>query len=261
MCAHTVFACGPLNKMKIQLVSDLHLEFSPYALDCTGVDVLVLAGDTHCNIGKLHEYLRRLCAQFPELRIVYVAGNHECYGKTIPATLAQLQIDHPRCFALEASSVCLSGVWFVGGTLWCYPPPEFRPEIKHSLTDFVRIHDITWQELTERFDATLDAIETVYQQHPNEAIVAVTHFGPTLQSIHPKYRKTHLEAVNRYFSNDCSAFIADTPVTLWLHGHTHSSLDYLEARTRVVVNPRGYSNKTQRHEENPEFNDRLILTV
>jgi hypothetical protein len=30
-------------------------------------------------------------------------------------------------------------------------------------------------------------------------------------------------------------------VSLWIHGHTHESFDYVVSGTRVVCNPRGYA--------------------
>jgi hypothetical protein len=30
-------------------------------------------------------------------------------------------------------------------------------------------------------------------------------------------------------------------VSLWIHGHTHESFDYVVNSTRVVCNPRGYA--------------------
>jgi hypothetical protein len=30
-------------------------------------------------------------------------------------------------------------------------------------------------------------------------------------------------------------------VSLWIHGHTHESVDYFVNSTRVVCNPRGYA--------------------
>jgi hypothetical protein len=41
---------------------------------------------------------------------------------------------------------------------------------------------------------------------------------------------------------------------LWVHGHTHSSFDYLLNGTRVVCNPRGYPLRRQGGFENPDFN-------
>ena len=78
--------------MRIQVMSDLHLELHAdggaalvEALDPTGVDVLVLAGDVAVG-DELPAALGRLCRRYPAAEIVYVHGNHEHYGQSPRAT-------------------------------------------------------------------------------------------------------------------------------------------------------------------------------
>jgi len=42
---------------------------------------------------------------------------------------------------------------------------------------------------------------------------------------------------------------------LWVHGHSHTAVDYEVAGTRVVCNPRGYPG------EETGFNPGLVLTL
>jgi Icc-related predicted phosphoesterase len=42
---------------------------------------------------------------------------------------------------------------------------------------------------------------------------------------------------------------------LWIHGHTHTSFDYMIGDTRVVANPHGYPG------ENEEFNPSVIVEI
>ena len=44
---------------------------------------------------------------------------------------------------------------------------------------------------------------------------------------------------------------------LWVHGHTHTSFDYVLLGTRVVCNPRGYIP----YEPNPDFDPRCVVEV
>jgi Icc-related predicted phosphoesterase len=66
--------------------------------------------------------------------------------------------------------------------------------------------------------------------------VVVTHHLPHRLSIHRKY---HDNALNPAFASDLDRLVR-APVALWIHGHTHESLDYLVNGARVVCNPRGY---------------------
>ena len=80
--------------MKIQLASDVHLEFGPISLDNHGADVLVLSGDI-CVAADLmdvnnedvldrfdrsttiHKFFQECCARFKH--VIYIMGNHEHY--------------------------------------------------------------------------------------------------------------------------------------------------------------------------------------
>jgi len=94
--------------MKIQLVSDLHLEFSDINIQNCGADVLILSGDIMVaqdlhdhpepantsdqrvianstglskrqqTAQRFRDFLKRCSFQFPH--VVYVAGNHEFYN-------------------------------------------------------------------------------------------------------------------------------------------------------------------------------------
>ena len=68
--------------MKIQVLSDLHIEYQPFELvKAQDADILVMAGD----IGNPHsiEY-KALVAKAANLykRVIIIRGNHEVYGYT-----------------------------------------------------------------------------------------------------------------------------------------------------------------------------------
>ena len=81
--------------------------------------------------------------------------------------------------------------------------------------------------------------------------VVVTHHLPLAMSIHEKYQRSPL---NPAFASDLSELVRE-PVALWVHGHTHESMDYTLAGTRVVCNPRGYLPL----EPNPIFDPELVI--
>jgi Icc-related predicted phosphoesterase len=81
----------------------------------------------------------------------------------------------------------------------------------------------------------------------------VTHHLPHAMSIHEKYQRS---ALNPAFASDLSELVC-APVALWIHGHTHESMDYTLAGTRVVCNPRGYLPD----EPNPGFEAGLVVEL
>src|SRR6266513_944172 len=66
--------------MRLRILSDLHLEFGDCQRPRPLADVVVLAGDIHHCAARLHWAKRA----FPNTPVVYVLGNHEFYGHSIP---------------------------------------------------------------------------------------------------------------------------------------------------------------------------------
>ncbi len=69
--------------MKLQIASALHIEFghNPELRD-VGANVLVLAGDIGCADIETVDWLHDLSSRYEA--VLYVAGNHEFYGKDVP---------------------------------------------------------------------------------------------------------------------------------------------------------------------------------
>jgi predicted phosphodiesterase len=135
--------------MKIQLVSDLHLEFADINIqNLDNVDVLILSGDI-CTAQDLHDhpapmtphdaitipdlgrmqgkaqrfrdFFKRCSFQFPH--VVYVMGNHEHYHGKLDRSATYLQDEFNgmglnNVHLLNNDTVEIDGVYFVGGTLW-----------------------------------------------------------------------------------------------------------------------------------------------
>ena len=61
--------------MKINFISDLHLEFGPMEIELGGGDILVLAGDIDIK-GRV-DWINDIAGRFNH--VIYVLGNHEFY--------------------------------------------------------------------------------------------------------------------------------------------------------------------------------------
>jgi predicted phosphodiesterase len=102
--------------MKIQVLSDLHLEFIPFQPLITDADVVVLAGDIHLGTEGL-QWAKEI---FTDKIVIYVLGNHEYYYHTTPTLIHQLRqlAIHSQVHVLENESIEIEGVKFFGCTLW-----------------------------------------------------------------------------------------------------------------------------------------------
>src|SRR5207245_1750395 len=79
-------------------------------------DVVVLAGDVEVG----HNGLNWIRAAIPQTPVIYVLGNHEFYGQTLPELTDELRqkANGTNVHVLENSRVDLGEVTFLGATLW-----------------------------------------------------------------------------------------------------------------------------------------------
>ncbi len=100
--------------MRIYVLSDLHLEFTPFVPPSVDADVVILAGDIDIGTRGLAWAQRTFACP-----ILYVAGNHEYYGGHLSRTLEKLRaLQTPRVQVLERDEVIIDGVRFLGTTAW-----------------------------------------------------------------------------------------------------------------------------------------------
>lgn len=225
--------------MRIQLVSDVHLEFGECLLPATDADVIVAAGD----IGVGLDGLSWLAADGRP--VVYVAGNHEFYGGDLQHTLAALRAaaQGTPVRVLENERVEIGGVRFLGATLWTDFNEGDRELLAHGRLTMNDYHQITLAGLLLRpqdtvavHGASLAWLERELAQPFPGPTVVVTHHAPTRLSWGSRTPSPVMHA----YCNDLDGWLAARSIDLWLHGHIHCPSDYCINGTRVVCNPRGY---------------------
>ena len=262
--------------MKIQLLSDLHLEAHPHwqATPLPGADLLVLAGD----IGSYQSGSLLADADFGLARfaprhgwptpVLFVPGNHEYDGQDFDAAHARLQEVCTRLGLvwLERQSVVLGGVRFLGTTLWSdfdalaatqAPPLQLRARDKafRAANFYLRKTGGTRADAPFLAEA-VRAQGLVCQQWLHHALftpyagptVVVSHFAPSLRSADPRYGLTPGTAG---FCNALDGWLGQA--RLWLHGHLHAPSDYQHAGCRVVANPLGYARKNEQGAYRPDL--------
>lgn len=245
--------------MKVQYMSDLHLEFGYLFLPEKVADVLVLAGDImtahgFVNVDSKRNRYRKFLDHVSRTykHVIYVGGNHELYGwkNKKKSYLAEIRRELPaNVHLLNNESIMLDGVRFAGGTLWTnFGGTEFYQNLaQHGMNDFKVFSTddaLKWHHETVAF---LDNLE------PYGRTVFVTHHAPSFLSVHPKYAGDPLNPA--YASN--LEHLMYTP--FWIHGHMHDNSDYTVGKTRVLCNPRGYPKGDA--SENPYFNPTATFEV
>lgn len=261
--------------MKIQVASDLHLEFFERQFPGYRViephpaaDVLVLAGDIHRGTEAWRAF-----ADWP-VPVICIHGNHELYrldGATVIGDYRQ-GVATGVVTPLECRQIVIGGVRFLGTCLWTDYALYGAPDDAMKLADRVLMDHqaILWrggrftpaQALALHREARAWLLEALATPFAGPTVVC-THHAPHTGSIHLDYQDNPL---NPGFISDCSELLGIP--ALWLHGHVHNSFDYVVSGTRVVANPRGYAlNRRAVAEpsaltwENPAFEPGLVIEV
>ncbi|WP_175686626.1 metallophosphoesterase [Burkholderia anthina] len=266
--------------MKVRVLSDLHLESNqPDTIAHADADLVVLAGDIHNHA----EGLRWAAETFdPAVPVVYVPGNHEYYdGEFGALETAMRDVAH----TLDNVHYLNNGVYVdprerfrvLGTTLWTdfslfgADAASLARSIEAGervMLDFKGLIQVTWphdaalhaEGEPERDFTPADAIALHRQSRAwLEARLAtpfagrtivVTHHAPHLRSLAERYAE---DLASAGFVTDMAELVRP-PVDLWIHGHTHTSFDYVtDSGTHVVCNPRGYIHRRTGELENPAF--------
>ncbi|MCQ9616679.1 metallophosphoesterase [Paenalcaligenes niemegkensis] len=277
--------------MRIQLLSDLHLEVDPGYVPqaAPDVDVLVLAGDIgshspHSALEGADFGLSRFSplltnAKWP--RVLYIPGNHEFDWLDYDATYVRLRklCDQLGIEWLDREIITIGSVRFIGTTLWS--DFEALALLKGGMTEQMRELEKAYRaadfylrknttarngkpllaeqirELAKECQSWLyDALLTPFEG----TTVTVTHFAPTLESADPRYGLTPGTAG---FCNSMEEFLPFTQ--LWMHGHLHCRNDFIATgsvngeayRCRIVANPRGYEDK----DEQKDFQEKFCIEL
>jgi len=244
--------------MKLQLLSDLHLETENHEPQpAAQAELLVLAGDIDSTWAGYERF-----AGWP-VPVLVVPGNHEADGRDIDEAerglrrlcdrLGFVWLEKQRWLHTDAQG---QRTRFVGTTRWSDFDTfgaDQRERAQRAAAYFLRLMGSTRggqpldaaavRELGLADRAWLQSELELRPQGRWDKTVVVTHFAPSLRSADKRYGQQPGTA------SFCNADDDLLPrADLWLHGHLHCRHDYRVARagrlaTRVVCNARGLEKK------------------
>ena len=248
--------------MNLRILSDLHLEIHPYIIPLMQDEanqILILAGDI-CplvNFEKHKLFFEDSVKRFK--KVLYVFGNHEYYGGNIQDEENYTEL--LNMLGVEVINDYRSSIFdnhFIhGGTLWTDYGNNPMDELQCAMgmSDFRAIRNgdrsLSTADCKKMFKHTVSQLD-----HDLTGSIVVTHHSPSYQGLSSKYKGNCL---NSGFHSNLDELILNRKPKLWIHGHTHDSLDYMIGDTRVICNPRGYA--SSHHNENQNFNPFLVVTV
>jgi len=268
--------------MKIQLLSDLHLEVHPnwVATPAPGADLLVLAGDIGSyQSGSLLQDQDFGLARFSPKRgwptpVLFVPGNHEYDALDFDLAHARLRACCERLGIVWLEREVLpwrdradKPVRFIGTTLWSDfdslgPAADAVDSAAGELlTQQLKARDKAFRAANYylRTTGTLRHGLPMLAESVRELALQCQDWlrqallqpfdGSTVVVTH--FAPSLLSADPRYgltpgTAGFCNSLDALLPYAqLWLHGHLHAPSNYVKAGCRVIANPLGYARKNE----------------
>jgi len=230
--------------MKIQYLSDLHLEFKnnrDALMHIKNSDVLIIAGDL--GVGEsIFDYLIYLSKK---RYVIFVYGNHEFYNKKSIYEFKEkgslIEKENKNLYILDKKSVVIKDIKFIGATGWIDGSfKKLNPLLYSDYNDFYQIkdfkesHQIWGKEDSEFLENEIKKSNTKYN-------IMITHFLPVTDCISETYVNN---IYNPCFSNNYIwAYKYSDKIDYWIHGHSH---EYLKRKINSIEfcrNSFGYPNE------------------
>jgi predicted phosphohydrolase len=247
--------------MKIQYVSDLHLEllfkntiklfnhhFVPQG------DICILAGDIGNPFHKSYtDHLYMINSQFKKTFLI--AGNHEYYNNDIDETKQKIT---SICEKLENVSFLdnsfedYNGYRFIGSTLWTniinkqYTINDTKMIRNMSVDKYNLLHQECCNFLNETLhNCTINDIKSVI----------ITHHLPIYELTHPKYRNSFYANYQQWFHANLDTMIKNNSkiISAVIYGHTHSESIQQHYGVNFYCNPLGYHGENNVSDVNKVF--------
>lgn len=234
--------------MKIQFASDIHLESRRgFLIEPTDSDIIVLAGDI--GVGMKGIEFAAMQTRIHNKPVIYIAGNHEYYRYDYDELLLAMRSfadTIPLLHFLENDEFIYQGVRILGTSLWTdYIGDGSLPQeinmafIEVSLNDHrlikrgnrpflpedaLSLHEESKAWLTKKLDEDFDGQKLV-----------ITHHAPSLITQHLHY---DYGPMSTGFLSDLDNLVSKAD--LWIYGHSHSNIDTMIGKCRLVSNQTGY---------------------
>lgn len=230
--------------MKIAVMSDLHLEWTPEWLPMLPeIDVIVAAGDIYSGT-KAIEWLKQVSRGIP---VIYVLGNHEAYGfdRNANLTACKALATGSNVHVLENESIIINGIRFLGSTLFTDfdlfgNGPLDSIKAQGVVSDFKHVtvdgRPLQAYDMVGWFNESKNWLGQELANAHTPTIV-VTHYAPSIYSRDSRFSESW-DVAN--YCNRLENMINYMGPNLWIHGHIHDQKDYMIGDTRIVCNPKGY---------------------
>jgi Icc-related predicted phosphoesterase len=238
------------KEMKVQILSDLHVDFKENFDYFTGrcqprADILVSAGD----LCPFNDPVRQTYIEtrfLPKWKhTVLIPGNHEFYGDSFTSEWfgsksKTYESDGHKVYSANNTVLEIEGIYFVCSTLWSHIGYEKASEIQWAMNDYRMINGLTVDEVNRYHRDNVRFLEEAMEQIPDgKRCIIVTHHVPSFNLISDRWKGNTL---NDAFAADMDTFIMinTDKISHWIHGHSHDYCNERIMNTQFIRNPMGY---------------------
>ncbi len=256
----------PLDRFRIQVVSDIHLEMRGGTAPPIGIsaEVLALCGDIgYPELAAYADFIGWASSRYTHVFVI--SGNHEYWSKKT-ATEDMDKLIKEICSRFPNVTPLINSVITVntktqsfdifGATFWTDTSSQ-SGIVRWGMSDYKKITiRVDKDGLRKRkpimpFDTSLMHRNTVaclkaFLKTAKNPVIVLSHHLPS-----KKCSKIHDEMTIAYASNLDE--LLEPPVILWAHGHSHQSEEIKIGGVTVVSNQMGYIDQTITETDYREF--------
>jgi predicted phosphodiesterase len=235
--------------MKIQFMSDLHLEFMENLayfmsnpIKKVG-EVLILCGDI-VPFYYLKNSLRIFCDQLRGYELVlWIPGNHEYYHSDMKDKIGSFdEIIDGNIHLVNNITYKYKDVNIICSTMWTHISESSRLYVERGMSDYsvIKYGDYWFSSnvCNDIHDESVQFITAELEKHQGEKCIVATHHVPTLINYPEKHRDSF---INEGFAVEHSDVINRLQPMAWIYGHSHfNTPDFNIGQTKMLTNQLGY---------------------
>lgn len=249
--------------MKIQIVSDLHLEFpenrewlEKNPLIPKG-DILLMAGDiiTDKKKKKARFFYDQIVQDFPF--IISTMGNHEFYKGEIEYAYPFYKSKIAEKFIkLNNQSYVIEDIKIIVSTLWSLIPDDKKDICSRYMNDYHMIwnkrdYPLNPYDTNIYYNLSVQYINNELKKPFTGKVIVMTHHMPSYKCL--TKRPYNLDLRCAYASDLDELIISHPNIVYWFTGHSHDFNITKIGNTQIIRNPLGYVSDSQQVDFKRDF--------